>query len=233
VKETRKWLRSFRYAYEGLIYALSTQRNMKFHFSISFLVLILALFFDLSKMEILFIMLAITLIIVAELLNTAIEKAVDLAMPDQHPVAKIAKDVAAAAVLVTAVFAVAVGMIVFYEPFGQLLHNVRTHANPTSVGTIWIFTALVLLSMVVIHTRFSKKRNVLRPSLISALSFSISTLMILYVPTLIVGLLACSLSFLVLIILYEKTNRSFNALWIGGLIGSLITFLVFYLLQSI
>lgn len=233
MKETRNWLRSFRYAYEGLIYALSTQRNMKFHFTVAFFVLILALFFNLSKLEILFIILAITLIMVAELFNTAIEKAVDLAMPDQHPVAKIAKDVAAAAVLVTAVFAVAVGMIVFYEPVNQLLHHVRQQASPTSVGTIWVFTALVMLSMIVIQTRFSKHRRIVRPSLISALSFSISTVMVLYVPVTLVGLLACMLSVLVVTILYEKTSRSFTSLLFGGIIGSVITVLAFYLVQSI
>jgi diacylglycerol kinase len=233
VRETRNWLRNFRFAYEGLIYALSTQRNMKFHFIAAFIVLILALFFSLSKLEILFIILAIALIMVAELFNTAIEKAVDLAMPDQHPVAKIAKDVAAAAVLVTAVFALAVGMIVFYEPVNQLLHRVRQHANPASVGTIWVFTALVMLSMVVIHTRFSKHSKVIRPSLISALSFSISTVMVLYVPVMLVGLLSCTLSLLVITILYEKTTRSFTSLIFGGIIGSVITVLAFYLVQSL
>ncbi len=233
MKETRSWLRSFRYAYEGLIYALSSQRNMKFHFTVAFIVLILALVLNLSTLEILFIILAITLILVTELLNTAIEKAVDLAMPEQHPIAKIAKDVAAASVLVTAVFAVAVGMIVFYKPMTLLFSDVREQSQMTSVDTFWIFIAIVLLSMVVIHTRFTKNKRFIKPSLISALSFSISTLMMLYVPALIVGLLAYSLSLLIVIILYEKTNRSFASLLFGGLIGSMITFLAFYLVQSI
>ena len=109
----RKWLRSFRFAYEGILYTLRSQKNMKFHFAASFLVFLLALYFELAKTELLFVLLAVTLILVTELINTAIEKTVDLAMPEQHPLAKIAKDVAAAAVLVASVFACIVGFIIF------------------------------------------------------------------------------------------------------------------------
>jgi undecaprenol kinase/diacylglycerol kinase (ATP) len=66
-----------------------------------------------TKEDILFVSLAITLVWVTEMINTAIEKAVDLAMPEQHPVAKLAKDVAAGAVLLAAVFAVVVAILVF------------------------------------------------------------------------------------------------------------------------
>ncbi len=104
MNDAQKWLRSFRYAYEGVKYALFTQHNMRFHFLASFGVLLAALLLSLSKLEVLFLLLAITLMIVTELINTAVEKTVDLAMPDRHPLAKIAKDVAAAAVLVSAVF---------------------------------------------------------------------------------------------------------------------------------
>lgn len=229
----RKFVRSFRFAYEGLLYSFSSQSNMKFHFFAAFVVLLLALFFGLTKLEILFIMLAIALIIVTELVNTAIEKAVDLAMPEQHPVAKIAKDVAAAAVLVTAVFAVCVGMVVFYEPVDQLIHHARERINVGSVDSIWVFLTIVVLSMVVIHARFSQKSRIIRPSLISACAFSISTIMVLLVPNTIVGLLSCALSLMIVALLIDKTERSFTSLLFGGLIGSVITVLVFYLIQSI
>lgn len=227
----RKWLRSFRFAYEGLLYALSTQRNMKFHFTAALAVLLLALLFDLSKLEILFIILAITLIVMAELLNTAIEKTVDLAMPKQHPIAKIAKDVAAAAVLVSAVFAIAVGMIVFFEPVNELFRSGKQIIAPNSINMVWLFVAIVVVSVTALQTRFSKKRQRIRPSLISAISFAISTLMIIFSPQLIVGLLAFSLSLLNLLLLYEKTERSFVSLLLGGFIGTAITVLINVLLQ--
>lgn len=226
----RNWLRSFRFAYDGLLYALATQKNMKFHFLAAFAVLILALFLELTKIEILFIMLAVTLIIITELINTAVEKAVDLAMPEQHPVAKIAKDVAAASVLVTAAFAVSVGIIVFYEPMDEWLRGLRHQHQPLEIGPIWIIATIVLLSTMVLHTRFSTRRIWLRPSLISALAFSISTMIAIQSDTLIT-ILAYSLSGIMAIILYEKTKRSFFSLCMGALLGSLITFGIFIVLM--
>ncbi|OCT17146.1 diacylglycerol kinase [Paenibacillus pectinilyticus] len=229
----RKWRRSFRYAYEGIKYALDTQRNMKFHFCVAFLVLLAALFIHLSKSDILFILLAVTLMIVTELINTAVEKTVDLAMPDRHPLAKIAKDVAAASVLVSAVFAVVVGMVVFYEPIDQLLRHKRLQDTPMSAGTIWILIALVILTVIVIETRFSDKGKLVRPSLLTAVAFAISTVILEFTTQTIVVLLAYTLAILILIVLYDKKTRPFPALFLGALIGIVVTLLAFSCLNML
>lgn len=103
---------SLRHAREGYRFSLIHERNMRIHSVLAILALVVAVVIDLSAIELIMMFLAITLVIVSELLNTAIEKTVDLAMPDQHPIAKAAKDCAAAAVLVCAVFAIAVGIII-------------------------------------------------------------------------------------------------------------------------
>lgn len=229
----RKWRRSFRYAYEGIKYALDTQRNMKFHFCVAFLVLLAALFIHLSKSDILFILLAVTLMIVTELINTAVEKTVDLAMPERHPLAKIAKDVAAASVLVSAVFAVVVGMVVFYEPIDQLLRDARLQETPISAGTIWILIALVVLTVIVIETRFSDKGKLVRPSLLTAIAFAISTVILNFTTQTIVALLAYTLAILILIVLYDKKTRPFPALFLGALIGTVVTLLAFSCLNML
>jgi diacylglycerol kinase len=226
-----KWSRSFRYAYEGIKYALDTQRNMKFHFFVSFLVLLAALLLRLQKTDILFILLAMTLMIVTELINTAVEKAVDLAMPDQHPLAKIAKDVAAASVLVSAVFAIVVGMIVFYEPIDRLFRQVNTAESTMSAGIIWVLIALVILSVIVIETRFSDKGKFVRPSLLTAVAFAIAALIALFVQHTIVALLAFTLSCMFLIVLYDRKTRSFPALFLGALIGIAVTVLAYILMN--
>jgi diacylglycerol kinase len=219
----RRWSRSFRYAYEGIKYALDTQGNMKFHFFVAFLVLLAALFFRLNKTDILFILLAVTLMIVTELINTAVEKAVDLAMPEQHPLAKIAKDVAAASVLVSAVFAVVVGMIVFYEPIDLMFRHARKDTTPMSAGIIWVLLALVILSVIVIETRFSDKGKFIRPSLLTAVAFAVSTLIAIHTSYTLIALLAYTLSALIFIVLYDKKTRSFRALVLGALIGGAVT----------
>jgi diacylglycerol kinase len=229
----RKWRRSFRYAYEGIKYALDTQRNMKFHFSVAFLVLLAALFIHLSKTDILFILLAVTLMIVTELINTAVEKTVDLAMPDRHPLAKIAKDVAAASVLVSAMFAIVVGLVVFYEPIDQLISHARLQETPMSAGTIWILIALVMLTVIVIETRFSDKGKLVKPSLLTAIAFAIATVILVLVTETIAALLGYTLSIIILIVLYDKKTRPFPALFLGALIGIVVTILAFSCLNML
>jgi diacylglycerol kinase (ATP) len=106
-------LQSFNYATEGVIHALRTQRNLWIHFAIAAAVLIAALAFGVSKLELMVLLLAITFVLVAELVNTAIEAAVDVASTAFDPMAKLAKDMAAGAVLIAALNAVAVGYLVF------------------------------------------------------------------------------------------------------------------------
>lgn len=228
--DTRRWLRSFRYAYEGIQYALSGQRNLKFHFFVSILVLLLALIFRVSKVEILFLLLSITLMFVTEMLNTAIEKAVDLAMPDLHPIAKIAKDVAAGAVLVAAVFAVAVGMIIFYDPIDRWIHHWNKQDSILSAPFIWTVAALVFIVLIVIRSRLSMKRSpFVRPSIISAAACAVLTLIFLLTDSTSVLLLAAGLVLLIGVLLYEKTDRSLMSLVAGGGIGSFVTLLCYYL----
>ncbi|PYI51755.1 diacylglycerol kinase family protein [Paenibacillus flagellatus] len=229
MRDVRKFRRSFRYAYEGLKYALATQQNMQFHFSVAVLSLVLAIVFKLPKTEILFVLLAVTLVIVCELINTAVEKAVDLAMPDRHPLAKIAKDVAAAAVLVSAVFAAIVGMVVFYEPIDRLIRQAGTAESELTPGLIWTLIALVALTVIVAQTRFSEKRLPLRPSLLAAVSFAIATWIALLTANTLIALLGYSLSILLLFVLYDKQSRHLPSLAAGAVIGSAMTALAFYL----
>lgn len=224
----KKWLDGFRYAYDGLKYALSSQRNMKFHFFISFLVLLLALILGLSRIDIMFILLAITLVVLAELFNTAIEKAIDLAMPDIHPLAKIAKDVSAGAVLVSAMFAVVVGMMVFYEPLDRLFRHIDDVEGYIS-GSIWVLLALVIFSVIVIETRFSDRGQLTRPSLLSAVAFSLSTLITVSVWNTLVFMLSYCLAFLIMLVLYDKTNRKMSSLILGAMIGTFITLIAYYI----
>jgi diacylglycerol kinase (ATP) len=104
---------SFNFAAEGVIHALRTQRNLWIHFAIAAAVLVAALAFGVTKVELMVLLLAITFVLVAELVNTAIEAAVDVASTSFDPMAKLAKDIAAGAVLIATLNAIAVGYLVF------------------------------------------------------------------------------------------------------------------------
>lgn len=112
----RLWLQSMQHAWSGLKYALLNERNMRIHAVIALIVGALLLVLQISVFHVLFVLLAMFLVVISELINTAIEKTIDLTKPDRHPLAKAAKDCAAAAVLLCAIFAVITGLIVF-TPF--------------------------------------------------------------------------------------------------------------------
>ncbi|ALA43103.1 MULTISPECIES: diacylglycerol kinase family protein [Paenibacillus] len=117
------WRMTFRYAAEGVMYALRTQVNMRIHVVMALFVIVAGLTLHISRLDWLFVCVAIAIVIVAELFNTAVEAAVDLISPDIHPLAKAAKDTAAGAVLLAAVFAVIIGIFVFYRPMLTLISS--------------------------------------------------------------------------------------------------------------
>ncbi|HEY8486414.1 MAG TPA: diacylglycerol kinase family protein, partial [Limnochordales bacterium] len=116
VWRSRRVLQSFRFAGRGLTFALRTQRNLRIHFFIALLVLVLAVALKVRRLELAVLVITIAGVLVAELFNTAVEVAVDLGSPHTSDLARIAKDVAAGAVLVMALAAVSVGLLVFYVP---------------------------------------------------------------------------------------------------------------------
>lgn len=117
----RKVAKSFSFAFQGISTALKNERNIKIHVCVSGVVLLLGLWFSLSKIEWLFILLAIGGMIALELLNTAIERIVDLVTEEFHPLAKQAKDIAAGAVLIYAILSVIIGLIIFFPKLIKFL----------------------------------------------------------------------------------------------------------------
>lgn len=109
-------LESFQHAFAGLWHAWKTQRNVRIHVAIAIVVVILGLALELQPGQWAVIILTIGFVIVSELFNTVVESLVDLVTAEQHPLAKQAKDVAAAAVLTSAIVAVAVGLLVLGPP---------------------------------------------------------------------------------------------------------------------
>ncbi len=112
---------SFRYAFEGWWYVLRTQRNAWIHAVVSIAVVALALWLGIPAGEWALLLLAIMIVWVAEFMNTALEALVDMTMPRPHPLAKVAKDVAAAAVLIGALGSVLIGLLVLGPPLWSRL----------------------------------------------------------------------------------------------------------------
>ncbi len=105
--------KSFVYAFEGILSALKSERNMMIHFVIAILVVTFGFIFNITATEWLVCLILFALVISSELVNTAFEMLVDLCEPNKNPKAKFCKDVAAGAVLVNAIIAAVAGLIIF------------------------------------------------------------------------------------------------------------------------
>lgn len=143
IKENKRVLNSFKLAWEGLSYVLSSQINMKIHFFVAFFALILAMWVDLPFSQFVWVLFSIFFVLCMETINTAVERTVDLITSDYHPLAKLAKDISAGMVLLASLFAMLVGLLVFTEPvlsqFGlQLPFSVHYMAAAITILFLWM-----------------------------------------------------------------------------------------------
>jgi len=118
-----RFIKSLSYALAGIKVAVKEQPNVQIHLTILLLVIAAGLLFDINLNEWLAVILAASIVISTEMINTAIEKVVDLASPQIHPLAKQAKDIAAGSVLVAVCFAVIIGLLVFGKYLLQFLSD--------------------------------------------------------------------------------------------------------------
>ena len=144
-------LDSFNYALEGIIHVLRTQRNLRIHFVAAILVFGAALAVGVTRLQLIALVLAIAFVLVAEMLNTAIEGVIDVSTTSFDPNAKLAKDIAAGAVLIASITAVAVGYLVFESAAGHQATHVldRVRHGPAEITLV----ALVLVVFLVIATK--------------------------------------------------------------------------------
>jgi diacylglycerol kinase (ATP) len=122
-EELERRASSFRFAFEGWWYVLRTQRNAWIHAVVSIGVFGLAFWLGLPRQEWAILIVTTMVVWMAEFANTSLETVVDMVMPDYHPMAKVAKDVAAAAVLVGALGAVLVGLLILGPPLVERIAN--------------------------------------------------------------------------------------------------------------
>jgi len=120
--KVRKLIDSFNYAVSGIIYTLKTQRNMRVHFISAFFVLTLSLFFNFSRVELLLLFFTVSLVIIAEMINTAIEKSIDMFTKEYHPLAEFSS-----CSLSCLIFAIVIDVIAVSE-----LENNAENSNNTA-----------------------------------------------------------------------------------------------------
>lgn len=225
----RKLLDSFNYAIDGIIYAFRTQRNMRIHFVVAILVLIEAFVFNISKIEFIVLCLSITMVMAAELINTAIESAIDLTTNSYHPLAKIAKNTAAAAVLLTAINAVLVGYIIFWNELSNLSFRVVNVIKATNFYVIFIILVIVCLVTIIAKAMLGEGTPLKggMPSGHSALAFAVATCIVLISEEPVIFMLSYFAAF---ITAQSRVDSKVHSIWeviVGAVIGTLVTILIF------
>ena len=225
-------LDSFNYAFEGIIHVLRTQRNMRIHFAVAFVVLVAALVVNVTKLELIALVISITFVLIAEMLNTGIEAAIDIATTSFDPMAKLAKDIAAGAVLIASVNAVMVGYLVFAgkvaDRSATLLDRLRE--APAELTLV----ALVLTIIIVIATKaYTGRGTPLRgglPSGHAALAFA-GWMAATYVADqdhrFLISSIALIMALLVAQTRVESGVHSALEVTYGALVGALATLVVF------
>jgi diacylglycerol kinase (ATP) len=229
-------LDSFNYALEGIIHVLRTQRNLRIHFAIAIVVIAAAAALGVERLELIALLIVIAFVLVAEMVNSAIEGAIDAATTSFDPNAKLAKDVAAGAVLISTVTAIAVGYLVFAHAAAHRTSRVldRVRDAPAEVTLV----ALVIVLLIVLATKaWTGRGTPLRgglPSGHAAIAFA-GWMAATYVTNDDHRFLLSSLTFIMALLVAQTRVESgvHSALEVlyGGVLGALVTLAVFQVLS--
>lgn len=196
---------------------------MRIHWVAAIFVLLSALILDIAGSDLLLLMLAISLVVSAELVNTAMEKAVDLTITQRHPLAKAAKDAAAGAVLILAVLAVLIGIFVFSRPLGEWTAHLRKEIplSPVSGAVVLILVWMIVLLLENVYLR---DYPAWRPSMSSAMAFAVPPVITVAgnasFPVALLGFLVSSIIF---VVLGGKRRSKLQSLTVGALVGNVVT----------
>lgn len=233
MKERQNIIQSFNCAIDGFIYALKTQRNMRIHFLVAVIILILSIYLDFSGLEILILCGAITLVLLTEMVNTALELTVDLISERFHNLAHIIKDVTAGAVFIASLNALIVGYLLFSKHLSFPIESglMKIKQSPWHIT----FISLILVLTIVVMTKaLFHKGTPLRggmPSGHAAVAFAIWTILSLLTNN---GLVMLLTFIMAVLIARSRLMKAIHNLWeviAGGIVGALTTLLVFQLLR--
>lgn len=227
----KKLVDSFNYALEGIIYAVRTQQNIRIDLVAAIMILTLCFFTNLTRVELLIITITITMVISAELMNTAVEATIDLTSNYYHPLAKIAKDVAAGAVVVTAVNAVIVGFVIFWDKLQPATNHVIYKIKNCSPYMIFVILVIVCILTLIIKAIFGEGTPLRggMPSGHSAIAFSLATIITLISPQPIVIILSYLLAVIVAQSRVDSEVHSPLEVLCGAAFGFLVTLVLYKL----
>lgn len=225
-----RWLESVNCAIEGVLWAARTQRHMRYHFLAAVAVLLLALFLRVTALDFVLLAFAVTLVLFAELINTALEVVVDLISPQYHPLARRAKDVAAGSVLVASIGAAVIGYLALaryvFPGAGEEPGGALPPGEPAVVSVL-----AVILLVVVLKARlgYGTPLHGGMPSGHAAVAFAIATAIILSGTGPILSILAAAMAAMVSHSRLLLEIHNLKEVLVGAALGAGITAVIYLL----
>ncbi len=225
----KKWFKSANFAIEGILHAAKTQRHLRYHFYTAAFILLLSYILGISRFEFLIVSLSVVAVLLAEMFNTAIEAVVDIIAPEENEKARIAKDIAAGAVFITAFGVAVIGYIIL---FPYLVESFKTgiHVTKHTNEEIALIAFIIVVLLVVITKTYVGRGLPLSggmPSGHAAIAFS-AWVAITYITE---NFTASLVSFVIAVMIAQsRVMIKAHNVWeviLGGLMGAVVTFLLF------
>lgn len=235
LERRRSIVEPFKVAFRGVVFTFKTQRHMRFHLYVVMLVILLGMFMNLGQREMLVLLFTVSLVVVAEMFNSAIEATIDLIQPTYHPLAKFAKDISAGAVLLTTIMALVVGglMIIGEGNWEAIKTNLSTEGIGLTFTARLILGSVVLFIIVVIGKGLGKRGAILKGGLVSghaAYGFFFAVSTIFLTENALVSGIAILLAAIIAQSRYEAKIHSIPELALGVGVGTILSLAIFSVL---
>ena len=221
----------------GLVYTFRTQRHMRFHITVVLIVLLLGIFLNFGLREVMVLLFTVSLVMVAEMFNSAIEATVDLASPNYHPLARFAKDIAAGAVLISTIIALVIGalLIIGENRWEGIKLSLSAEAPALTMMVRFVLGCFLVFLLVVIGKGLGKRGQVLHGGLVSghaAYGFFLAVSVIYLSENVVTSGLALLLAALVAQSRYEAKIHSLFEVCLGATLGTVLGILVYFILPK-
>ena len=231
--EKQNIIQSFNSAIEGFIFVIKTQRNMRLHFLLAILALLLGIYLNLEKLEVMLLLVTVCLVLLAEMLNTAIEMSADLVSDSYNPMVQAIKDIAAGCVLVASINAFIVGYLLFLSRPWKIHIEAGIDKIESSPWHITLIILIITLFFVILGKVLLHKGTPLRggmPSGHAAVAFSIWVIISFLTRNHIAAVLVFILAYL---LARSRLSGRIHTIWeviAGSLLGVLVSVVVFQIL---
>lgn len=231
----RSIIDSFNNAVTGIILTIKSERNMVIHYIIAIGVIALSLFFNFTRTEFLILLLSTTFVVVMEMVNTAIEKTVDMITEEYHPYARTVKDIAAGAVLVSAINALIVGYLLFFDRLSLFGDKLLVKIQNSPIHMTFVALIIVVLLTIGFKAKYHRGKGThFQGGVVSghaAIAFCTATIVAFLAESMLVSTLTFALALLVGESRIEGKIHSKIEVFFGAILGILVGILIFKIIR--